>query len=180
MPKVTVLYEDALAPGSKPIQYGPHLLLLWCVSDRTKRPIWDLGRLVEGNPRKGKEKVRQASKLPLRDWVIALYDQDRVRDMPGLENKKRARDVAETLRAESAQPDRTMVVLLDKNLETLMKHVQSCNGQGATTDKPTPLQRDLLLRQAFGPEAAHVRSCLQERMPAVRCVVDQITTLLND
>ena len=52
MARVVVLYEDALAPGTQPRDYGPHALLLWCLVDRTGQAFWDLAKRVEGNARK--------------------------------------------------------------------------------------------------------------------------------
>jgi hypothetical protein len=63
VPTVTILYEDALAPGRAPKNYGPHQLLLWCVKDRIPKEIWELEKLIVGNPRKGKEQVRNTPAL---------------------------------------------------------------------------------------------------------------------
>lgn len=150
MPKVVIFYEDALAPGTQPKDYGPHLLVLWCLVDRTARSFWDLGKLVEGNARKGKEQVEAAcrrSQVYDRGGVIAVYDNDRVRELPALANlaSQRSRDVAQALRQQAAQPDRTTVVLLDRNMETVVARVLECAGDAIPQRKPKPLERDLLL-----------------------------------
>jgi len=187
VPGVVILYEDALAPGAQPKDYGPHLFVLWCLVDRTGKPVWELGNLVAGIAKKGKEQVRAAcrrSQLFDRGTVVAVYDNDHVRDLPGLAaSSQRSRDVAEALRQEAAQPARTTVRLLHRNMETVVDQLLECSGPDSIgRRKPKPLERDLLLGRATGggaPECS-IRKCVLEKMPSLKCLVDTVAAALAE
>jgi hypothetical protein len=153
---------------------------LWCLFDITGRPVWELGRVIEGNPRKGKERIRETCQLDsIRGSLFALYDDDRVRELPNLSAQLRKREVAERLRSESTNPNETRILLLKPNIEAVTGAVLECLQQPALAGKPNPIERDRILRRIFGDGATLVRQCVLTKVPALKCLVDELRPLVQ-
>ncbi len=136
--------------------------------------------MIEGNPRKGKERIRQTCRLdPIRGSVFALYDNDRVREMPNLERGLRKREVAERLRLEASNPGNTKILLLDRNMEAVVAAVLECLNQPAPKRKPDPIERDQILRGVLGDTSAAARQCVLTKVPALKCLVDDLGRLVQ-
>lgn len=181
MIEALVLYEDQA--GARPSAFGPHRLTMQCVADRLGRPAWELDRFVLGQPKKGNAQVRRACReerlYDASRIVIAFYDDDQVRRMLGLAADACKRDVASTLRAEAPVPERLHVVLLHRNMESLVRAVQACVGQGPSAErKPAPAERDNLLALATDPARRGERDCILKRVASFDYLVGKLVATL--
>ena len=192
---VLVLYEDSLVRGTKPANYGPHVLLAQCVAERlndaTQRPDAYSGRqLIDrglvGNPRRGNSKLRDDvaaifDKLAGAARMVAVYDRDRIDDCVVLPGPSCTSAIVAALTPEGASPDRLRTVLLADNLETLIKTLQSCGlGESLPWDPALAKGRQALeARDRIMHNAAtarrEVRDCLIERMQSFDYLVTKVT-----
>ena len=156
---IMVLYEDQLAAGTLPKQYGPHLLVKQCVADMLGREgYWEVGD-VEALPCKGRDqllrKLREGRQYAAAS-VVAVLDDDKVRDAhAALEGACKA-DVVRWLRESTGcpSPARLRPVLLAENMETLVDAVCTCLGLPIPQAKPRPIDRDELISRALARSAA--------------------------
>ncbi len=82
-PRGTILYENSR--GTRTRDFGLHLFVCACVSDRTGVDRWTLAnRQLDGIPRRGWTKVRTSYEEDLDDlrtggaFVVAVVDADRI------------------------------------------------------------------------------------------------------
>ncbi len=177
MVRAAVLYEDSAA--GQPIAFGPHRLALQCLADRLQQPAWDLDRALHGQPKKGNAQLRRACRdARLYDAsrvVIAVYDDDQVRRMLGLSTGACKSEVREKLRAESPVAERLHVVLLQRNMEALVRAACECSGLTPPAGrKPSPTERDRILAAVTDPSQRHDRECLLEQVPSFAYLVDKL------
>lgn len=182
MARVLVLYEDSVAVGSTPKDFGPHNFVLACLADRLAAPLWELRRRVDGQAKNSNTKVRAAcDKSQLFDrntLVVAVYDDDRVRTLAGLPATACKRQVTEKLRPGVAG-ERLRVVLLHSNVETLLDAVLACARRQRSSDgKPMPLERDALLNGYLKDDTRHVRACVLQHLPSLAYLVDKLAAAL--
>jgi hypothetical protein len=147
---VTVLWEDQRGGLLK--GFGPHELLVSCVSERLELDRWHVGRLITSVPKKGKEKVLAALREDLRALgdarrVCAVFDKDRAHEMfpPGRRPTPCNQGLTEAVRS-SAAGDYKLVFLV-RNVESLLDAAATRLGE-KPAGKPDPDQRDRLLNRA--------------------------------
>lgn len=178
---LTILYEDQIGVELK--SFGLHNLLLRCVCDELNDVApWELGRRIEGHPKKGDAGVIRALEVDGRrlmdsGHLIALVDDDKIRRRLGLEKGSCRRIVADGIRSKAVGCD---VVLLVTNTETLLKSCEQLLGGALNSEKPDPVTRDRLFNKFANATTPVQRLCLRENVPSfdrlVKRVVDWYQT----
>ena len=149
--QTVVLYEDQLC-GEKPKSYGPHVLALACVADRRACDRWNIGRQIDGRPCKGNAKLRwqvaqNAGRLTRAcHQVVAVFDDDKVRGCYGLHASECRPAVLQAIKGQASAP--ITVVLLERNMESLVDACCRCLRRTPPDGKPTPRERDAILHDA--------------------------------
>jgi hypothetical protein len=175
--KPVVLYEDRLAPDTKPTQFGLHQLALACVADRRNAARWQLCTSFDARPCKGlgnlvKElELRRHETTPL----VAAIDHDEIRLKLRLPPDACKRRVLEKLREHHPT---ARVVLVLENTEDVLTAVRAALGQPALGGKPTPKERDKVLHALADAPAERRVSFLAAYEPFDRLV--RILTELLD
>lgn len=120
---VVVLWEDSLAVGTNPTQFGPHMLLLASVADALVaiEPAWEarwysrfeaLRVQIGARPRRGVNKLIAGLDDPSLYGkgrnVFAVIDGDVSIELP---------------------PTQASVHVLERNLEDLVRHLMKCGGR---------------------------------------------------
>lgn len=188
MAGVKILYEDQAAG---PIhEYGPHNLVCWLLWDRVREAgsmmrFHEIGARVRAFPKKGVDKVRSACVQDLRNLandgslVIALVDNDRIREHLDLQaDACRSRTTAAFCEG-CADADRLRVVLLEKNMESVVAAVREALGEVPVAGKPTPLERDKILRRICGELAADKRRSVASRVSSLSYLIQKIDAELK-
>lgn len=174
---ITVLWEDQRGGAG----FGPHELLLACVADELGRNVQTLARILRPLPKKGNTKILEALKesfAELRDRgsVCAVIDRDRIRDCwKASPCSDCIGGICARIRADALGD--YYLVLLVRNMETLTRASSALLGDAAPTVKPTPSERDAVLRRlAFGD--ARLRAALRTQVPSferlVRWAVNEV------
>lgn len=183
MTALLVLYEDSR--GAKGT-FGPHEFFLGCVADTTGRSIHSLKRKVLAYPVNGVSKLlghlRELDELdhlaPQGASILAILDEDRVREHAPLAGMSAA-DAANKLVADSSAPNRLKVVLLERNLESIVRAFDQCGEREkqliAEAMKKRLNERDTLFGKV-GNDAARqdIRDCVRQAMPCVEQIVRTI------
>lgn len=181
---VTLLWEDALQPGELPRRaaepakhFGPGNLLAACVADHRGEPgPWSIRRLLHHEPKKGNGNVL----LACREYdgsdgpVIAVLDEDRVRDLLGLAGSACIREI----RAEfDARCPHVELCLLRENIESL---VSAARGEEPPLlRKPAPDERDRVLNGVAFAAVPETRSRLIAAVPSFGRLVGRVVRLLS-
>ncbi len=189
--KVRVLYEDSRR-GADPM--GLHELVMACVGDETKRPVWDLNKEVEAIPRNSNSHVLKELGSVDGAWVVALLDADRIRSQPTVEQQLKLAnivpsvatpgDVVRAVRALPSAGDRTAVVLLVENCETVIDAVAECvpglDPQTLARARRKKLaERDIVLRKAAYAAERASRDCVLHAVPSLALLRDKIRCALG-
>lgn len=161
----TVLYEDRAAPGN-PKEFGPHNLVLALVADALSRDFYSRAfrESVTGLPMKSNGKVWKACRENLSlltrtgRSVVAVIDADRVAEMLGPPRPACRRAVLERLRAPCPDSQLLHFVLLEQNLETVLRAITGDDW----VDKDV-LQRDRLLNRVAYEWTRQQRKTLRAR-----------------
>jgi hypothetical protein len=148
--------------------------------------VWDLRHEIEAQPKRGKANVLKESARPQlynrNHAVLAVYDQDRARDLvPELVQADRSgckRLLAAALKEKAGQPAKLAVIFIHQNMETVVAAVQRCAGQTpAASPKPRPEDRDRILNQAtFGER--RLRDCVLADVPSLAYLVEKLLAAL--
>lgn len=179
---IVVLYEDQLY-GSKPANYGPNVLALACVADRIGEASgpYALRDRVNAVPKKGDSKVLAAladlqafGDMP---GSIVVLDLDRIRRLLKLEPACCKRDILDTLAARAMTG--TEFVLLEDNMETVVRACATILSCTPPTRKPTPLERDAILHN-MASAGEDARRELLHRVPSFGRLVSRLHHLLTD
>lgn len=148
---VTVLWEDQRGGLLK--GFGPHELLVTCVSETLDEDRWRVDRLIMSVPKKGNSKVLAALRDDLRPLgdptrVCAVLDKDRAHLMwPQGERPPQCNEgLTDAVRA-SAAGDYKLVFLV-QNIESLLDAAVARLGEKPLARKPDPDTRDRLLQRA--------------------------------
>lgn len=186
---VTILYEDSVGAHLK--EFGPHNLVVQCVADKLGGDVWRLHRQLIPEPKNGVNKLLDAlrkdmNKLARGDSrVFALIDADDVRERLQLpQTACRTLVVAQIKRCPSA--DRLDVVLLEKNLESLLVALRELQPTLATAEDWNRAlahkkhnERDLILnRIAKNPAHGALRVELLRTVPSFDRLVTRVAKLL--
>lgn len=188
MTALLVLYEDSRGANG---QFGPHDFFMGCVADKTKRDIHSLTPRVSACPVNGVSKLlghlRDLDELspfaPQGAPILAILDEDRVREHAPLTGMSAAA-AADKLVAESSSPARLKVVLLERNLESVVQAFDRCGEWEkhliAQALKKRLNERDRLFGKV-GHDAARraIRDCVRQAMPCVEKIVEIISATLT-
>lgn len=196
---VTVCYEDQRGENR---QFRLHDLLLTYICEREvqlKLQRWQLEGYVGKRPMKGVTGLLKAAcdevELVAPDChpVVAVFDSDRIRGALGLPGDASRAAVEAAIIQRCVTQGKLRVVLLERNMETVLRAVQAClpapthvaaAGSGAQTRvKPSRLTRDLLLaRMAKSGEEGmrQARKALLERVPSLGLLVETVEGLLAE
>lgn len=181
MTALLVLYEDSRGAKGK---FGPHEFFLRCVEDSTGTSFYVLRNKVRDCPVNGVSKLlahlRDLDELnylaPRGTRILAILDEDRVREHAPLAGMS-ATDAAAKLVAESSAPSRLSVILLERNLESIVEALDKCGEREkqliAGAMKKRLNDRDSLFGKV-GHDAARkgIRDCVRHRMPCVEKIVE--------
>lgn len=172
--RILVLYEDKLSTSS-PKNFGPHLLVLACTAERLHRSRESIAHIIDGHPRKGigdlLKKCQEPALLDRYARILAVCDDDRVREHLSLPANACKTQVRQTVAARSAGLHQLRTVLLARNLETLLDAVHHVLGRGPLTNKPTPLERDRLLSHIVFAGTPDQRRTVLDRVPSLAYLV---------
>lgn len=185
-PLVKVLYEDEQAADAK--NFGLHTLVCRCVHDRLGWPEerWnELTGLIVGHPKKGYTKLLAACQ-DVREGsgahhLVAVFDDDKIRKLQQLGLPPRAckLEVRQAIEAHSPLAAQLRVVLLQRNMETVVEAVQRSRSL-PVTGKLRPLDRDsLLLSIVWRPDFAPARRCVLADVPSLAYLVDKLADLVS-
>lgn len=181
MTALLVLYEDSRGANGK---FGPHVFFLGCVADITGIPIDNLKQVIRDCPVNGASKLlshlRDTDDLdliaPNGEPILAILDDDHVRDHHPASKGMNASKAAAKIKADSSAPHRVTVVLLERNLESVVKAFQQC-GESATDLIAEALEKRLNARDRLfdsvgrDPSKRQVRDCVRKTMPCVEHIV---------
>lgn len=146
---ITVFWEDQRGP--QPKAFGPHALLLACLSDDTGLDRWDLATMVVAIPKKGDTKLkaalaRDAVKAANAGPVVFVFDNDRVRELLGLSKVACKPEVIKSIGTTCEV--QVAVVLLENNVEDLLNACRRAAGEAEISDKLSPNERDAVFYRA--------------------------------
>lgn len=188
MTALLVLYEDSRGAKGK---FGPHEFFLGCVADVTGLSIHSLKRRVVDNPVNGVGKLlghlRELDELdhlaPHGAPILAILDEDRVRDHASLADLG-ATAAAEHLVAESSAPARLKVVLLECNLESIVRAFAKCGEHeqrliSAALEKRLNDRDTLFGRVGHDPARKAIRDCVRKAMPCVEKIVEVMSAAVT-
>lgn len=178
---VTVLWEDQR--GVEARGFGPHDLLLACVADELGIDYKRLRDQVTSSPKKGVSKVRTELQRNFRRLansgpVIAVVDRDKVIDL--WKHSMPPSDCMSGITArfrKDAAGDYDLIFLV-RNMETLIEAVCRAMRQDTPSRKPTPDQRDRILRRAVWGGTPEVRAAIRRDCPSFARIVTRVARAL--
>jgi hypothetical protein len=170
MRKVCVLYEDSRGPRQG---FGLHELVKACVFDAVngERPRFEEA-LKDCRPLKGAPALlktcRQDVDLIASDGraVVAVFDNDRIRELLGLPPNATEARVEKEIRKGSTGSDRLSIVLLKQNVESVLKAAKECDPEldddqlERAVRRKDLLARDAILRGMSRQQASALRDCV--------------------
>lgn len=174
------LYEDAGPPGN----FGPHALLCACVADKTGISPRD-SRLSDARPLKGNGNVLKAcwdKKFADVTHLVAVLDSDKIRELPmltkaGVHKGSTDKQIVDVIRARAPIGKRLQICLLEKNAETLVRAVLSCEGRPVTIEKDRN-NRDIVLNRAAWSDR-RTRDCVLNAVPSFAELVRVVASLVQ-
>lgn len=185
-PLVKILCEDQQAEDAS--NFGPHVLVLRCVLDRlgwSETRYSELQRNLSGHPRKGDKNLlaacRNANEARNFRHVFAVFDGDKVRsiDSLGLSPGACKQQVRSAIQSASPYAAQLKVVLLERNLETVVAAVQRCKSLPETGRLKLPERDAVLASIAWRAEAAPVRACVLQAVPSLQYLVDRLSEVVR-
>lgn len=180
MSQVIVLWEDQRSSG--PECFGPDSLLCACVADERQCALFSLKGIIVSIPQNGngnviRELQRNLERLRRSGSVLAVLDRDRAHELlPREEQSLRCfSGVCGGIRNKASGSYE--LVLLERNIETIYHTANKLYGVDSTGEKPTPIERDLLLNKlAFSsPEN---RKKLRDAVPSFDRLVRKVLAVL--
>jgi hypothetical protein len=191
MARVTILYEDSAGTNVK--QFGPHSLLVACVADQKRTDFWTVNKRLIAEPKNGVNKLLDALREDMNryarggGWVFALIDRDDVHDHlePKLApNACRTSIIERIKRCPSA--DRLDVVLLEKNLETILQSLRELqpelagpeNWNRAISQKDINERDRILNNVALNSARGTLRAELLARVPSFARLVSRVAAFV--
>lgn len=180
-PLAAVLYED----DGDPKRFGPHALILACVSDVIGVDRHVLRRHFEPILAGGDANLRAACRDDLSElvdrWhaVVALFDDDKVRRLLRLPHQACKREVLERICADAASQEAFLIVLLVRNMETLVREAGLLLGLAPEKLRKNTGVRDRVLHRAAAADR-RVRDALLDRIPSARRLVDLLVRIWTE
>jgi hypothetical protein len=185
--KITVVYEDQLAAGATPKEFGVHKLVVAAVADVLGLRYFEVDRRIEPIPKKGSSNVIIAlrddglNNLPA---LLVLLDADKIRSegLLKLSANSSMDEVLDRL-AEVTVTQRSAFILLDRNVESILQAAADCEAtidgnalQRALNKKLN--ERDRILNKvAFAARA--VRDCIFGKVPSLEVLRHRIVEMLH-
>lgn len=177
---VVVFYEDQAAGEIN--QFGPHLLLCACVADRLGTlTIWDVRRLVDGQPKKGADNLlaacRRHAKRSRNELVFAMFDADKAH-LCLKTPKAPLDDLRAALEAEIRSP-KVRPFLLADSVETLVEASARCLEppiEGPIRKRHN--ERDNILARA-ATASRSVRDCVSRTVPSFAALIEAVAAALS-
>lgn len=126
MTAILVLYEDSRGANGS---FGPHDFFLGCVADAKGTSVHSLTSKARAMPVRGVAKLLEHLRnlddldrlAPRGSPILAVIDSDRLPDHYPAALGKTTTDVEDLLEAECSAPARLTVVLLERNLESVVE-----------------------------------------------------------
>lgn len=181
----TVLYEDSRGPSGK---FGFHRFLCQCVADQLDCPLSSVERQMTAIPKKGDSEVlkaieRDASRLARgRGWLLAVFDNDKIRRLLQLAHDTPDGSVVTEIKTRCELKDLFEVVLLDRNMESVLAAVKECAPRIQASrfeqaiDRKNRTERDNIFQQVtFGERS--IRDCILGKNKSVRAIRDWMLKL---
>jgi hypothetical protein len=167
---IVVLYEDSSNKGDVK-NFGPHRFVQACLRDRLAgESAHAVAALVEDRPMKGSSRVLADIRAIVEGAdVFVVLDDDRIRGALDVPRDMSAAEVTSVVRARFAS-DRTQVVLLERNIESLLEALRRCGAEVGADALAGAVRKQLNERDkvfqaaAWGPPA--VRDCVQRDVPS--------------
>lgn len=180
-----ILYEDQRGPTK---EFALHDVVMACVADELGVTVVEARRMAEGRPMKGVSNVLQTCRRDIRKLaargqrVFAVIDNDHIREqLPGVDPRADDATVIRAIREDCNCPEQLEVILLHKNIESVIEAARDCGAESSAETVALALrkhlmQRDLVFRGvAWGrPE---VRACIRGKMPALERLVGLLVRL---
>jgi hypothetical protein len=183
-----LLYEDQHGPTK---QFGLHKFIMRCVCDEcgvAPEQQYKVFGSVEERPMKGDSKVLRAlwNDLPniaaKGEMVIAILDNDKIREALGLAKQAPDDKVCETILAKCAGP--VHIVLLKENTESILRAARECGGvndtdlfERAVTAKEPPA-RDIIFGNISKLAAKNIRDCIRDKIGSLGPLINRVATSL--
>lgn len=177
---VVVFYEDRAAGEIN--HFGPHLLLCACVADRLGAvSIWDVRRIVDGQPKKGADNLlaacRRHAKRSRNELVFAMFDADKVHLL--LKAPKAPLEDLRTALETEIQSPKVRPFLLADSMETLVDASAGCLEppiEGPIRKRHN--ERDNILARA-ATASRSVRDCISGAVPSFAALVEAVASALS-
>jgi hypothetical protein len=184
---VTVLYEDQRGPRQG---FGLHAFVKACVFDAINGERHRVEGMLDGRPLKGVQAVIKACRedidLIAADGrsVVALVDDDAIRDQLKLRHSASDAEVDLEIRKGCRAPERLTVVLLKRNMESVILAAAACDPglDAGRIDRAVRhkelLERDAILTEFSRERARPLRDCVLGKGPSLRSLVDLLSRAL--
>lgn len=172
---LTILYEDQIGVALK--EFGVHNLLLRCVCDDLDgADHWELGKRIQGQPKKGDSGIIRALEADGRrlldsGHLVALFDDDKIRRRLKIPSGSCRKIVADDLRNKAPGCD---VVLLLDNTETLLDACMRTMGGMGCPEKPDPAARDRIFNRFANDSNPEQRKQLRGDVPSFDRLVGRV------
>lgn len=178
MTRYRVFYEDKAAAEIK--GFGPHLLLCACVADRMGgKTLWDVQRVLDGQPKKGDSKLLEACKRhaerDVDEVVFGLFDTDKLHILLQI-SKCSVDELRIALEAAITSP-KVRPFVLERNLETLVRASAGCLEPPSKVPPKGHNERDIILRKA-ATAGRSVRDCIAQAIPGFAALADAVAHAL--
>lgn len=186
----TILYEDSSSTHAR--GFGLHRLVVRCVHDRKQGDLGLLLRAFADRPMKSNTKVRTACReerlLLTRTGasLVALYDDDRVRELLHKPKAACKQEVRQALLQECGDDPKLRVVLLVKNTESVLATLEQSGLMMtfARTDfheaiaRKSVLKRDEIFHRAADADMLKVREHLCQHLPSFEYLIAKLIELV--
>lgn len=185
--RVITAYEDQTESVS---DFGPHRLLVACIADSQIADRLEVERaLHDRRTMKGSAKLLRVCREDAADItrgghpLVAIFDNDEVRRLLTLPNDAPEGRVIASIREGSTAPTLVNPVLLEENLETLVRNIKSSDPAidpdliRRALDKKLAA-RDVVFKAAAKEANRHVRDRILIANPSFKRIIDVVTQLL--
>ena len=179
---VVILFEDRYARQGR--NFGPHVLACACVGDVLGMDRWQLAGTsgpVKAVPLKGNTNVIEACRerasgyTPCGESFVVVVDDDEIRPALGLAQGTCKPEV----KARFPGHGSPVLVLLERNVETLVNAVLELEGRPPLTRKDRA-ERDSVLNRAASPVwNSERRSALRAKVPSFDYLVQKLVEALT-
>lgn len=175
MNRVVVFWEDTFS-GRK--DFGAHVLALQCLVDRQPAfgSRFELGKRVSPIASRGVDKLLEKVRRTTERFVVAVPDDDRIREHLKLTREAQPASVLQALAAINAT---ATFVLLEPNIERVVDYACDALRVPRPIAKQPPDERDRAIFQLAAEPSAETRLKFLGLMPSFTKVVDAIEAKLK-